>query len=436
MLKMILCVDKEFGIGFNNSIPWKNKEEMDHFKTKTLNSYVVMGRRTFESIGKLLPNRKNIIFSRNKNLDIKGAIVTDDFLKILKIAKNNNVWIIGGKEIYKLFLNHVDEIILSKLHKAYNCNIFFEKKNLNFFYEYKKEKYNDFEVIYYKNATHKILNGLNCSNNLLKLINNEHESIKKRLGRNLKLSIILIGNDYASSIYVKKKIEFAKRVGVDIDLKTFKEIQEKELINLIHKLNKDKTVDGILVQTPLPKNIDLEKISENISITKDVDCFNPINFGKFVKRKNNNYFPLPCTPNGILEILKYYSINLNGKNVAIIGRSNIVGKPLINMLLNENATVTICHSKTKSLSNIIKSSDIIISAVGKSKIIKAKNIKKNSIIIDVGINRGVDNKICGDVDFANCLKKCKYITPVPGGVGPMTITMLFYNLIKLSNLIR
>lgn len=431
MLKMIICVDNNYGIGLNNSLPWNIKEELEHFKETTLNSIVVMGKNTFLSIGKLLPNRKNIIFSRNRDFYVENAMICSKVEEIIELSKTNDVWIIGGKQIYELFIDYVDEVVLSKLKNTYECDTFFNPKLLKFFKTYKVIKNNEFNIYYYKSYKNKILNGLECSNSIINELILENQSLIKKYNKIPKLVIILIGNDFASSIYVNKKVEFSKKIGINTEVIKKDTILTNELINLIKKLNNDLDVNGILVQSPLPNNIDINFISKHIDPLKDVDCFNPINFGKFFKENSNNIVPIPCTPLGIFKLLEYYNIDLTSKNVVVIGRSNIVGKPLIPLLLNKNATVQICHSKTNNLKELTIHADIIISAIGKPNFINKEYIKKDSVLIDVGINRDKNNKLCGDIDFYDCLEKCSYISPVPNGVGPMTLTMLFFNLIQL-----
>lgn len=256
----------------------------------------------------------------------------------------------------------------------------------------------------------------------------------KKSGIQPKLAVVLIGNDKPSQIYVKNKSKACEEIGI-----IFKEylldekIEQKELINLIDKLNKDTTVHGILLQSPIPNHLDINEAFRKISPEKDVDGFNPINVGKLVL--NQDTF-VSCTPFGIMKMFEAYNIDLTGKNVTIIGRSNIVGKPLIQCCLNKNATVTVCHSKTKDLKEHTKKADILIVAIGKSKFITEDMVKNGVVVIDVGINRDENGKLTGDVDFENIEKKASFITPVPGGVGPMTIAMLMNNVLKATENIR
>ncbi len=243
------------------------------------------------------------------------------------------------------------------------------------------------------------------------------------------LAVIIVGENPASKIYVKNK----EKACVDCGFKSLKyelpeSTNENELLDLIEKLNNDKEITGILVQLPLPKHIDENKIILAIDPNKDVDCFHPINAGKLFSSKNNeNLSILPCTANGCLKLIKSVCNDLEGKRAVVIGRSNIVGKPVAQLLLNENCTVTIVHSKTVNLEEITKQADIIVVAIGKAKFLKKNMIKNDVIVIDVGINRLGDGSICGDADFENIKDKCSFISPVPKGVGPMTVACLMEN---------
>lgn len=246
------------------------------------------------------------------------------------------------------------------------------------------------------------------------------------------LAVIIVGDDCASKVYVnnkKKACEYCFIKSLEYSLPI--DASEDELFNLINKLNNDDSVHGILCQLPLPGHINEEKVINLISPNKDVDAFHPINAGKIMI---GNYDFMPCTPAGIMELLNAYSIPVSGKNVCIIGRSNIVGKPLAMLMIKADATVTVCHSKTKNLSEICKRSDIIVCATGRYKLLTEDMVSDNAIIIDVGMNRDENGRLCGDVDFENVSKKAAYITPVPGGVGPMTIAMLMKNTIKAVKL--
>ena len=253
----------------------------------------------------------------------------------------------------------------------------------------------------------------------------------KEKGINPKLAVIMVGEDKASKVYVRNKSKACDEIGIAFEEFLLDEnITQKELIDLIQKLNKDKTIHGILLQSPIPKHLDINEAFRTITPEKDVDGFNPVNVGKL--SLNQDTF-VSCTPYGIMRMFEAYNIDLEGKNLVLVGRSNIVGKPLIQCCLNKNATVTVCHSRTKNLKEHTKNADIVIAAIGKSKFITEDMIKDNAVVIDVGINRGEDGKLTGDVDFENVSKKASYITPVPGGVGPMTIAMLMNNVIKAAN---
>ena len=252
----------------------------------------------------------------------------------------------------------------------------------------------------------------------------------KRKNINSKLAVIMVGEDPASKVYVRNKSRACEDVGIEYEEYLLdSKITQKELIELIEKLNNDKTVNGILLQSPIPSNLDINEAFRKISPEKDVDGFNPVNVGKLVL--NQDTF-VSCTPYGIMKMFEEYDIDLTGKNVVILGRSNIVGKPLIHCCLNKNATVTSCHSKTQNLAQKAKEADILISAIGKANFVTADMVKENSVVIDVGINRLDNGKITGDVDFESVKEKASYITPVPGGVGPMTIAMLMNNVIKAT----
>ena len=245
-----------------------------------------------------------------------------------------------------------------------------------------------------------------------------------------KLAVIMVGDDTASQIYVKNKSKACKEIGIEFEEYFLgAEIKQEELIKLIQKLNMDKSINGILLQSPIPSNLDINEAFKTILPEKDVDGFNPVNVGKLCL--NQDAF-VACTPYGIMKMFEEYRIEISGKNVTILGRSNIVGKPLIQCCLNKNATVTVCHSRTKDLKEHTKNADIVISAIGKPKFITADMLKDGVIVIDVGINRDENGKIVGDVNFDDVSKKASYITPVPGGVGPMTIAMLMNNVIKAA----
>ncbi len=245
-----------------------------------------------------------------------------------------------------------------------------------------------------------------------------------------KLAVIMVGDDPASKVYVRNKSRACEDVGIEYEeyLLPAKTTRE-ELLELIEKLNNDERVHGILVQSPLPEGLDANEAFRTILPKKDVDGFHPVNVGKL--SLNQDCF-VSCTPYGIIKMLEAYNVPIEGANAVIIGRSNIVGKPLAQCLLNKNATVTICHSKTKNLKEITKKADILIAAIGKPKFVTEDMVKENATVIDVGINRTEEGKLVGDTDFENIKEKVSFITPVPGGVGPMTIAMLMYNVVKAA----
>ncbi|MCQ6281345.1 bifunctional methylenetetrahydrofolate dehydrogenase/methenyltetrahydrofolate cyclohydrolase FolD [Bacillus sp. EB600] len=273
-----------------------------------------------------------------------------------------------------------------------------------------------------------------------KIINGKEIAAKKRIeiGEEVKqlkaegvtpgLAVILVGNNQASRTYVNSKQKACKELGMySLLIEMPEETSEEELLAKIEELNGDPKIHGILVQLPLPKHIDEIKVIETIIPAKDVDGFHPINIGRMMTGQNAF---LPCTPYGIMVLLEESGISISGKNAVVIGRSNIVGKPIGQLLLNQNATVTYCHSKTKDLKLHTTQADILVVAVGKVNFIKAEHIKEGAVVIDVGINRNEAGKLCGDVAFDEVSEKAGYITPVPKGVGPMTITMLMYNTLK------
>ena len=252
----------------------------------------------------------------------------------------------------------------------------------------------------------------------------------KSKGIKPKLAVIMVGENSASKIYVKNKSKACNEIGIEYEeFNIQNKITSYELKKLINKLNEDSTINGILLQSPIPSNLDINEILKTIKPEKDVDGFNPVNVGKLVL--NQDTF-VSCTPFGIIKMLEEYNIDLCGKNVVILGRSNIVGKPLLHCLLNKNATVTICHSKTQNIKEITSKADILITAIGHPRFVTSDMVKDDVVVIDVGINRLDDGKIVGDVDFENVKEKASYITPVPGGVGPMTIAMLMNNVIKAT----
>ena len=243
------------------------------------------------------------------------------------------------------------------------------------------------------------------------------------------LAVILVGDDAASKVYVRNKQKACEEVGiVSHEFILPIDYGQKNLLTLIRCLNSNSEINGILCQLPLPKGYDEKAVTEAISPEKDVDCFHPTNVGRIM---TGGYSFLPCTPAGVIEMLDFYNIDITGKECVVVGRSNIVGKPLSLMLLNRNGTVTTAHSKTKNLTEVCKRADILVVAIGKPRFITADMVKDGAIVIDIGINR-VDGKLCGDVDFENVSKKVSYITPVPGGVGPMTIATLLKNTVNAA----
>ena len=276
-----------------------------------------------------------------------------------------------------------------------------------------------------------IIDGKELSKKIRNELKNEVIKLKEK-NANPKLAVILVGDDPASQIYVRNKSKACENVGIEFEEFLFdSNIEEAELLETIEKLNNDKTISGILLQAPIPKHLNINKAFRTILPCKDVDGFNPINVGNLCIGEDAF---ISCTPYGIVKMLEEYHLSVEGKNVVILGRSNIVGKPLIQCMLNKNATVTVCHSKTSNIKDVTKIADVLISAIGKPKFVTEDMVKDDVIIIDVGINRLEDGHIVGDVDFDNVSKKASYITPVPGGVGPMTIAMLLNNVVKATKL--
>ena len=282
----------------------------------------------------------------------------------------------------------------------------------------------------------KLIDGKKIAQSLRETLTKEIKTLKAKHNNVLGLAVVQVGDVAASSVYVKAKTKNAKEVGINVfDHHLDANITEKELLDLINKLNTQEDVDGILVQLPLPKNINEQKVLDTIKPSKDADGFHPLNVGKLsISSKNNENLLIPCTPYGCLIMLKGLNIDLKGKHAIVIGRSNIVGKPMAQLLLQESCTVTIAHSKTVNLPELCNEADILVAAVGRPEIVRGNWIKNGAIIIDVGINRiqkeingEIKNKLVGDVSFSECEKKASAITPVPGGVGPMTIACLLRN---------
>ena len=272
------------------------------------------------------------------------------------------------------------------------------------------------------------IDGKAFSQTVLEKIREEHSQLKEKYGKLAGLAVVIVGNNPASQVYVKNKIRACENVGFySENIELDENISEKELLQKINKLNKNDRINGILVQLPLPAHINELKIIDSISPEKDVDGFHVSNIGKMVIGDETGF--LSCTPYGIMQLLEEYKIEIAGKDAVIIGRSNIVGKPMALMLIQKGATVQVCNSNTKDLRKKLNKADIIIVAAGVPKLLKKEDVKEGAVVIDVGINR-VDGKICGDVDYEEVAEKTSYITPVPGGVGPMTIASLIKNTFK------
>ena len=269
-----------------------------------------------------------------------------------------------------------------------------------------------------------IIDGKAVSQSVKDSIKREVAELKTK-GIEIGLAVVIVGDDPASKVYVRNKKLACEYVGFNsYEYALPAETTEQELLELVDKLNNDDMVDGILVQLPVPKHINDKVIIDNIRPDKDVDAFHPVNVGKIMI---GDYSFLPCTPAGVMELIASTGTEIAGKECVVIGRSNIVGKPQAMLLLHQNGTVTVCHSKTKNLAEVTSRADILVAAVGRAKMITKEYIKAGAVVIDVGMNRDENGKLCGDVDFEDCKDKASFITPVPGGVGPMTIAMLMKN---------
>ena len=278
-----------------------------------------------------------------------------------------------------------------------------------------------------------IIDGKALAKKIRSELKEEVEELKKQ-GVHPKLAVIMVGDDKASAVYVRNKSKACNEIGIEYEeFLRDSSITQERLINLIKGLNEREDIHGILLQSPIPDGLDIREAFNTIDYRKDVDGFNPINVGKL--SIGEDCF-VSCTPYGVEKMLEEYNIPTEGKRAVIVGRSNIVGKPLIQCLLNKNATVTVCHSRTKNIEEITREADILVAALGKPKFITADMVKDGAVVIDVGINRNEEGKLVGDVDFENVSKKASYITPVPGGVGPMTIAMLMYNVVKAAKLLK
>lgn len=276
-----------------------------------------------------------------------------------------------------------------------------------------------------------ILDGKMVAKKIRQNLKSEVETLKVN-GINPKLAVIMVGEDPSSKIYVRNKSIACNEVGIEYEEFLLSETTTmEELLDLIDKLNKDETIHGILLQSPIPKGLDINEAFRAIDPKKDVDGFNPFNVGKLCLGQDTF---VSCTPFGIIKLLGEYNIEIEGKNAVVVGRSNIVGKPMMQCLLNKNATVTVCHSKIKDLKEVTKKADILVVAIGRANFITKDMVKEGAVVVDVGINRTDDGKLCGDVEFEEVSKVASYITPVPGGVGPMTIAMLMNNIVKAARL--
>lgn len=269
-----------------------------------------------------------------------------------------------------------------------------------------------------------VIDGKAISAKVKSEVRQETEALKAK-GISIGLAVVIVGDNPASRVYVNNKKKACAEVGFEsFEYALPEETTQEELLALVDKLNKDDTVNGILVQLPIPKQIDEKAVINAILPEKDVDAFHPVNVGKIMI---GDFAFLPCTPAGVMELIASTGVEISGKECVVIGRSNIVGKPMAMLLLHKNGTVTICHSKTKNLAEVCSRADILVAAVGRANFVTPDMVKEGAVVIDVGMNRLENGKLCGDVDYAACFEKAGYITPVPGGVGPMTIAMLMKN---------
>lgn len=272
---------------------------------------------------------------------------------------------------------------------------------------------------------YKLIDGKAHSARIREEIKVRAEQFKKVHGKDIGLAVVLVGSDPASQVYVRNKIRACEECGIKSFANYLPETaRQKDVEELVKSLAEDKNIHGILVQLPLPAHLDEKAILDLIPVEKDVDGFCEENIGRLCMNRD---CLVACTPNGVMQMLKAEGTEIKGKNAVVIGRSNIVGKPMAMLLLNADATVTVCHSKTANLKEICRNADILVAAIGRAKFVTADMVKVGAVVVDVGINRNSEGKLCGDVDFDAVRDKCSYITPVPGGVGPMTITMLLYN---------
>lgn len=273
-----------------------------------------------------------------------------------------------------------------------------------------------------------IIDGKKVSAQVKEEVRKQTLELKEAYGITPGLAVVIVGDDPASRVYVNNKKKACEVVGFKSEEYALPaSTTQEELLELVNTLNNKQDINGILVQLPLPEHLDDKAVIEAINPQKDVDAFHAVNVGKIML---GEYDFLPCTPSGVMEMLHAYDIPVSGKNCVVIGRSNIVGKPMAMLLLHENGTVTICHSRTKNLAEVCRGADILVAAVGKPKFVTSDMVKEGAVVIDVGMDRDENGKLCGDVDFENVKDKCSYITPVPGGVGPMTISTLMKNTLK------
>ncbi len=374
---------------------------------------LVTTENDFDKLDGLNKTKRTIIIGNDLN--------DNDVNRVLNLSQTQHVFVLANKSTFERFEPHAKQIYTVESTKDIDLKFYslIESKNVC-----------GAKICIYECIKPKVLFAKPCYSNFKnKLIKRKNELVDKYFAR-IKLVIIQVGKNDSSSIYIKNKMKLADELDIDIQvINLVEDVTQSELLTLISTLNQDYSVHGIIVQKPLPEHINEIAVEQAIDPNKDIDCFNPINVGRLWNDDITEDSLIPCTALGIMKLLEYYQIDLKSKNVLVINRSNIVGKPLIPLLLNQDATVTVAHSKTRNLKEVCRNADVIISAIGKPKFINSEFIKQRQVLIDVGINRDEKNLVCGDFDFDEIKHLDIKISPVPLGVGQMTIMMLFNNLL-------